>query len=87
MAPTGQMDRALTRSDVAHALGDEEDIAIAAIMALDPTYGEFHTALAWALGESDVMGEERKALDGKARQIYEIVAADEVSLADPSERA
>ncbi len=56
-------------------------------MALAPTCGEFHIALAWALGESDVMGEERKALDGKVRQIYEILAADEVSLADPSERA
>jgi hypothetical protein len=47
-----QRNRALTRSDVAHALGDEEDTAITAILALDPTYGEFHTALAWALGES-----------------------------------
>lgn len=87
MAPASQRDRELTRSDVAHALGDDEDTAIAQIMALGPTYGEFHTALAWALGESDVMGEERKALDGKARQIYEILAADEVSLADPGGRA
>jgi len=87
VAPTSQSDRTLTRSDVARALGDEEDTAIAAIMALGPTYGEFHTALAWALGESDVMGEERNALDGKAAQIYEILAADEVSLADAPERA
>jgi hypothetical protein len=84
VASATQRDRDLTRSDVAHALGDDEDIAIAEIMALRPTYGEFHTALAWALGESDVMGEERKALDGKAAQIYEILAADDVSLADPS---
>jgi hypothetical protein len=72
--------RALTRSDVAHALGDEEDTAITAILALNPTYGEFHTALAWALGESDVMGEERRPLDGKAKQIYDILAADEIWL-------
>ncbi len=77
-------DRALTRSDVAQALGDDEDTAITAILALNPTYGEFHTALAWALGESDVMGEERKPLDGKAKQIYDILAADEVMLADLS---
>ena len=87
MALASQKDRALTRSDVAQALGDDEDTAIASIMALKPTYGEFHTALAWTLGESDVMGEERKPLDGKAGQIYEILAADDVSLADPSERA
>ena len=84
MATASQKDRALTRSDVAQALGDDEDTAIASIMALEPTYAEFHTALAWALGESDVMGEERKALDGKVKQIYEILAADDVSLADPS---
>ena len=87
MAPASQRDRALTRSDVAQALGDDEDTAIAAIMALRPTYGEFHTALAWALGESDVMSEERKALDGKAGQIYEILAADDVALVDSSGRA
>jgi hypothetical protein len=80
-------DRALTRSDVAHALGDDEATAITAILALDPTYGEFHTALAWALGESDVMGEERRPLDGKAKQIYDILAADEVWLEDNSRRS
>jgi hypothetical protein len=78
--PNTQRDRALTRSDVAHALGDDEDTAIAAIMALKPTSGEFYTALAWAVGESDVMGEERKSLDGKAKQVYDILAADEVTL-------
>ena len=73
-------DRALTRRDVVNALGDEEDAAVTAILALSPTYAEFHTALAWALGESDVMGEERRPLDGKAREIYEILTADEAWL-------
>lgn len=80
-------DRALTRSDVAKALGDEEDTAITEILALNPTYGEFQTALAWALGESDVMGEERKPLDGKAKQIYEILTADEMWLEDLAGRS
>jgi hypothetical protein len=84
--PKPNTDRALTRGDVAHALGDEEDTAITAILALDPTYGEFHTALAWALGESDVMGEERRPLDGKAKKIYEILAADEAWLEDLARR-
>ena len=87
MAQASQRDRALTRSDVAQALGDDEDTAIAAIMALGPTYGEFQTALAWAQGESDVMGKERKPLDGKAGKIYEVLAADDVRLGDPSGRA
>jgi hypothetical protein len=84
--PNTRADRALTRDHVAQAIGDEEDTAITAIMALDPTYGEFHTALAWALGESDVMGEERRPLDGKAKQIYDILAADDLWLADLSGR-
>ena len=79
-------DRALTRSDVVLALGDEEDTAITAILALDPTYGEFHTALAWALGENDVMGEERRPLDGKAKKIHKILAADVAWLEDLARR-
>jgi hypothetical protein len=85
--PNSQRDRALTRNDVASALGDDEATAISAILALNPTYGEFHTALAWALGESDVMGEARQPLDGKAKQIYDIVAADEVWLEELSRRS
>jgi hypothetical protein len=85
--PNAHRDRALTRSDVAGALGDDEATAITAILALNPTYGEFHTGLAWALGESDVMGEERRALDGKAKQIYDILAADELWLEDLARRS
>ncbi len=85
--PNSQRDRALTRSDVANALGDDEATAITAILALNPTYGEFHTALAWALGESDVMGAARRPLDGKAKQIYDILAADEVWLEDLARRS
>lgn len=73
-------DRALTRDDVANALGDTEDAAITAIMALAPTYAEFQTALAWAFGESDVMGEQRRPLDGKVKQVYDILTADEAWL-------
>jgi hypothetical protein len=85
--PNTRTDRALTRDDVAQALGDEEDTAITAIMALNPTFGEFHTALAWALGESDVMGKERRPLEGKAKQIYDILAADDLWLEDLARRS
>jgi hypothetical protein len=79
-------DRRLTRSDVAQALGDDEDAAITAILALNPSYDEFHTALAWALGENDVMGEERRPLDGKAKKIHKILAADVAWLEDMARR-
>ena len=85
--PNTRTDRALTRDDVAQALGDEEDTAITAIMALNPTFGEFHTALAWVLGESDVMGKERRPLEGKAKQIYDILAADDLWLEDLARRS
>jgi hypothetical protein len=65
--------------DIAVALGNGEDAAVAAIMTLNPTSEEFETALAWAQGESDLMGEERHPLEGKVKQIYDILNADEAS--------
>jgi hypothetical protein len=50
---------------------------IAEIMVLNPTYEEFEIALAYAQGESDVMGEERHPLEGKAKQVYDILTAAE----------
>jgi hypothetical protein len=32
--------------------------------------------VAWAAGESDVMGAARQPLAGRAAQVYEIIAAD-----------
>lgn len=71
------LDRGITVHDVAAALGDGDEAAIAEIMALNPTCEEFETALAWAQGESDLMGEERHPLEGKAKQIYDILTAEE----------
>jgi uncharacterized protein with GYD domain len=69
------LDRAVSLHDVAAALGEADEAAIADIMALTPTCEEFEIALAWAEGESDVMGEERHPLEGKAKQIYDILTA------------
>jgi uncharacterized protein with GYD domain len=71
------LDRGVSLHDVAAALGEGDESAIADIMALNPTYEEFEIALAYAEGESDVMGEERHPLEGKAKQIYDILTAGE----------
>ena len=77
-APQGDgPDRGVSLHDVAAALGDGDEMVTAGIMALNPTYEEFEIALAYAQGESDVMGEERQPLEGKAKQIYDILTADE----------
>ena len=77
-APQGNgLDRGVSLHDVAAALGDGDESVIAEIMVLNPTYEEFEIALAYAQGESDVMGEERHPLEGKAKQIYDILTAGE----------
>jgi hypothetical protein len=42
-----------------------------------PTVEELEVALAWAAGESDVMGKERHPLSGKTAELYDILMADE----------
>lgn len=77
-APQGDsIDRGVSLHDVAAALGDGDEMVIAEIMALNPNYEEFEIALAYAQGESDIMGEERHPLEGKAKQIYDILTAGE----------
>jgi len=38
---------------------------------------ELEEAVAWASGEDDIMGEERKQLSGRVGDIYDILTADE----------
>ena len=63
--------------DVRRLCGDIPDWKIADIVAKDPTIEEIEVALAWAAGESDIMGKERHPLSGKTAELYEILVADE----------
>jgi len=49
---------------------------IAAIEKTGGSFADLEIALAWAEGENDVMGEERRPLAGQALRIYEILMAD-----------
>jgi hypothetical protein len=67
----------LTHDEVVRICGDIEDWKIGAIVSSGASYAELEEAVAWSLGEDDVMGEERKPLTGRVAQVYEILARDE----------
>ena len=69
--------RPLTRDDVVRACGELSDRRVAAILATRASQEELLEAVAWAEGESDVMGEARKPLAGRAAAVHEILATDD----------
>jgi hypothetical protein len=69
--------QAVTHDMVVHLVGEIGNARIAAILAIGPTLEEIEEAVAWAAGESDVMGEERLPLSGVAAQVYDLLTADE----------
>jgi hypothetical protein len=58
-------------------LGDTDDDKIVEVLDLEPTIAEVEEAVAWCLGEDDILGKERKPLRGKAARIFEILNADD----------
>lgn len=68
---------ALTREHVLQLCGEVPDWKITRILASDATYCDLEAAVAWAAGESDVMGEARHPLSGRTAYLYEIITADE----------
>jgi len=69
--------QAVTHEMVVGLIGEISNAKIAAILAAGPTLEDLEEAIAWATGESDVMGEERLPLAGVAAQVYEILTFDE----------
>ena len=72
----------LTPQDVRHIVGDLDDAKIAAILATDATVEELEEAAAWASGESDVMGDLERPLEGVVATVYDILMTDEEFLED-----
>ena len=69
--------RKLTHDLIPTIAGEMADAKIAAILATEATVEDLEEAVAWASGESDVMGEERLPLSGLASVVYDILTADE----------
>ena len=67
----------LTHDRIIRIAGEISDAKIAAIEATGATLEDLEEAVAWASGESDVMGDERLPLSGLASVVYEILTADE----------
>ena len=65
------------RDEILKLTGEIDDEKLAAIETAAPTPEELEEAVAWARGQSDVMGHERHSLSGRVGVIYEILTADE----------
>lgn len=66
----------LTHEQIVEVVGDITDAKAVAIIATQGTFQDLEEALAWASGESDVLGEAERPLAGAASKIYEILTAD-----------
>lgn len=64
--------------DVRHLFGPLDDHLGKEIMELSPTTAELEIAAAYIAGLTDVTGDARTPLTGKAARVYEIVSRDEL---------
>lgn len=67
----------LSHDDVVRLCGNIEDWKVLAIIRTGADVEELEEAVAFSVGEDDVMGEERKSLTGRVGEIHEILTADE----------
>lgn len=78
---TGQ--RPATLAEIREMVGDVEAAKLEAILATGATPGQIEEAMAWAAGESDVMGAElERPLSGPVAAVYEILASELPPLED-----
>ncbi|MEZ5667743.1 MAG: hypothetical protein R3F55_09995 [Alphaproteobacteria bacterium] len=71
------MTRPLNASEIRHLCGDILDSQVEAIVASGAEIADIETALAYAAGMDDAMGEARIPLAGRAAAVFEIIAAGE----------
>jgi hypothetical protein len=76
MQPAGKMQRPTTLSEIRQTVGELDDAKLEAILATGATPAELEQALAWAEGESDVMGKLARPLEGRVAAVYEILATE-----------
>lgn len=74
----------LTRRQVAAIVGPIADAKATAIIATGATLSELEQAVAWASGESDVMGKLHRRVSPTVGAVYDILTAEEKF---PDERA
>jgi hypothetical protein len=67
----------LTPQDVRDIAGDLDDAKIAAILATGANAEQLEEAMAWASGESDVMGDLERPLAGVVARLHDILMTGE----------
>jgi hypothetical protein len=67
----------LDAAEVRRLCGEILDWKVDAIVTSGATHADVAKAVAWLTGESDVMGEARAPLEGKAAIVYDLLAAGE----------
>jgi hypothetical protein len=72
----------LMPQDVREIVGDLDDAKIAAILATGANAEQLEEAMAWASGESDVMGDLERPLSGLVAQLYDILMTGEELVED-----
>jgi hypothetical protein len=79
----GTAQRPATLAEIRDMVGDIEAAKLEAILATGATPGQIEEAMAWAAGESDVMGGElERPLAGPVAVVYEILASELPPLED-----
>ena len=79
----GTARRPATLAEIRELVGDLEAAKLEAILATGATAGQIEEAMAWAAGESDVMGGElERLLAGPVAVVYEILASELPPLED-----
>ena len=70
-------DKPLGADDVRRIVGEIDDVKLVAILDQGASVAELEAAVAWAEGESDVLGAARESLSGRVGTLYEILTAGE----------
>jgi hypothetical protein len=73
---TASSRRPATLHEIRAIVGDIEAAKLEAILATGASAAEIEQALAWAAGETDVMGDLERPLTGPVAQVYEILASE-----------
>ena len=75
-----------TASDAHQILGDMDDSTLVAIMALHPSVAQLEEARLWLNGAGDVLGKEKRPLDGVVALIFDMLSVEEEEQPRPTPR-
>ncbi len=71
--PARKKQEPATLSEIHDIVGDLDAVKLEAILATGATPAELEEALAWAAGETDVMGDLERPLKGRVAAVYDIL--------------